>query len=79
MACLYYLNNLFGIKLIFLRSESDGMITFSIWVDATLFSTCRFLQTQQLEVRLVAIKNAYFSRTLPLRKLFFSQQKTHSF
>ena len=73
-------SDLFGIKLIFLQYELY-VATFLICTDATFFAMESFftsfsLQTQQIAVRLVAIKSAYFSpyvyttlhfsRTLPL-------------
>ena len=59
------MNDLFQIKLICLRSES-WIVTFSIWVDATLSSISSFKQFLLIDatdrkVLLVAIKSAYFS------------------
>ena len=57
------MNDLFGIKLMILRSELN-VETFRIYESLlTIFS----LYTLQIEVRLVAIKSDYFSRTLPLK------------
>ena len=64
---LWHLNDLFEIKLIILRYESY-IATFLICMDATFFSISRksfltvfTLNTQQIRVRLVAIKSDYFS------------------
>ena len=63
--CLYYLNDLFGIKLINLLSELNVAFFFSLYGLCVLlyetFLTIFSLKTQQIEVRLLTLKSAFLS------------------
>ena len=71
---LYYLNDLFEIKQIFYGLSSMVHLYEFVWtlrssvlVVFNIFS----LQTQQIEVRLVAIKSAFFYRIKPIPSFIF--------
>ena len=63
--CLQYMNDLFRIKLIFYDPSSMLHLSKFVWTRYVLrhgsFLTIFSLQTQQIDIRLVAIKSAYFS------------------